>query len=73
MAKISKSDLKLQKEVRDKYINLGKEVYFIDRVDNINYIYENYDPAMDDNISERGVFFTPIGLARDFNIFTPNI
>lgn len=39
-------------------------------VDKIEYIYENYDPSMDDNVTERGVFFTPIGLAQDFNIFT---
>lgn len=39
-------------------------------VDKIEYVYEHYDPSMDDNVTERGVFFTPIGLAQDFNIFT---
>lgn len=71
MAKITKAELKIQKDVQDRYLNLPNEQYLSDKIDTINYIYEFYDPSMDDNISERGVFFTPIGLCRDFNIFTP--
>lgn len=72
MAKISEADLKLQKEVQSilwSEAALTNEYGHPD-IDKIEYNYGNYDPSMDDNVTERGIFFTPIGLAQDFNIFT---
>lgn len=65
MAKISKQDLKVQKEVQE--LLWSKPTLTLDETE---FIYENYNPSMDDNITEHGVFFTPLELAQDFNIFT---
>jgi hypothetical protein len=66
MGKITKADIKIQKEVRE-LISLERNLTDDER----EFIYENYNPAMDDNITENGVFFTPIGLAQDLAIFAP--
>jgi hypothetical protein len=65
MGRLSKASLKLQKEVRA--LLERPEPWSPEEID---WIYENYDPAMDDNVTERGVFFTPLDLAMDAALFT---
>lgn len=64
MGKITKADLKVQREIQD-LIYSEKDL----TEDEIEFVYQHYNPGMDDNITERGVFFTPIGLAQDFAVF----
>jgi hypothetical protein len=66
VGKISKADLKVQREIQA----LLKEERNLTE-DEKEYIYEHYNPSMDDSITERGVFFTPLGLAGDVAIFAP--
>lgn len=64
MGKLSKAELKLQKEVRSM---LDRSTPWTE--EECEYIYTNYDPAMDDNVTERGVFFTPVDLTMDTALF----
>lgn len=66
MGKLSKQEVKLQREILD-LINSDKKLTDDDRY----YIYENFNPGYLSDVTERGVFFTPIGLAQDLAVFTP--
>lgn len=65
MGKLSKREIKRQQEVQTV---LQKEHLTIDEIE---YIYENYDPGYDTNVSEKGIYFTPLDLAQDFALFAP--
>lgn len=66
MGKLSKRELKEQKDI---FNNLLKKDILTP--DEIEYIYDNLNPLMIDNCSERGVFFTPTDLCRDVATFFP--
>lgn len=64
--KIPKREIKYQRDLYNKLLT-GSTITdeFRDK------IYEELNPAICDNISENGVYWTPYGLAQDFAVFTP--
>ena len=66
MGKITKADLKTQKEIQE-LIKLERKL----NEDEREFILENYNPSIDDSITERGAFFTPLGLAQDVAVMSP--
>lgn len=63
--KIPKRELKRQKELQ---AILEKETLTNEEIDTI---YEEWNPAMIDSLTENGVYFTPINLAFDTALFAP--
>lgn len=62
--KLSKSELKLQKEVF-ALIDSDKELSF----EEIEYIYENFNPGFISDVTIHSAYFTPLDLAYDFALF----
>lgn len=65
MAKLTKAEVKLAKEIRALL-----EQPHPWTADERDRIFQDYNPAMDDNVTERGVFFTPLDLAQDAALFS---
>ena len=64
--KIPKAELKKQRDIYNKILTgttLTEE--FID------HVYEEFNPAIIDNLTEGGVYFTPYRLAQDLAVFSP--
>lgn len=64
--KIAKAELKKQKEILNK---LTTGTTFTEEF--IDFTFENFNPAIVDNLSENGVYFTPSDYAYDVALFCP--
>jgi predicted RNA methylase len=66
--KIPKRELKYQRDLYNKILTGTTESITPELVDKI---YEELNPAICNNISEGGVYWTPYGLAQDLAVFSP--
>lgn len=66
--KIPKRELKFQRDLYNQILTATTATNNEDLIDNI---YENLNPAICDNISENGVYWTPAALAQDLAVFSP--
>lgn len=66
--KIPKRELKYQRDLYNKILTGTTETITPELIDKI---YEELNPAICDNISENGVYWTPDSLAGDLSVFAP--
>lgn len=71
MGRLSKREIKEQRSLYNEILT-GLTGHPYDVAERIDFIYENFNPAIaGNNITEGGVFFTPYGLAQDNAVFSP--
>ena len=62
--KLSKQEIKLQKEVK-ALIDSDKKLH----EDDLEYIYENFNPGFISDVTTHSAYFTPLDMAYDFALF----